>query len=89
MRLWGRFAVAHGAHFDRRTAGAILAPMPLRAIQPFPASAMIAHEHFFSHSSLLMRPRENAKQSVRSRKISFKAKKACQAQAGSYNARRS
>lgn len=62
--------------------------MALRAVEPLPASTMIAHEHFFSHISLLMPWRENAKQSVRRKKISFSSEKACQPQAGSYNAPR-
>jgi hypothetical protein len=62
MWLLGRLAVAHGAHFNRRLAGAILAPMTLRAIEPLPASTVIAHEHFFSHISLLICGGGNAKQ---------------------------
>ena len=87
VRLLGRLAVAHGSHFYGRLAGAILAPMTLRTVEPLPASAMIAHEHFFSHISLLMRGSENAKESVRPKKnLFFARKKACQACAGFYNA---
>ena len=62
--LLGRLAVAHGSHFNRRLAGAVLAPMTLRAVEPLSTSTVIAHEHLFSHISLLMRGSENAKQSM-------------------------
>jgi hypothetical protein len=42
-----------GSQLDWAGSFAFLAPMPLRTVQALPHSAVIAHENFFSHGSLV------------------------------------
>jgi hypothetical protein len=45
--------VPGGSQLDRAGGFAFLAPMPLRAVEALPHSAIIANENFFSHANLV------------------------------------
>ena len=45
--------VPHGPELDRAGSLTLLAPMPLRAVEPLPHPAIVANENFFSHANLV------------------------------------
>lgn len=60
-----------GSQFDRAGSLAFLAPMPLRAIQALPHSAIIANENLFSHANLVSTTRPGVCQALFSGRLAI------------------